>query len=210
MLNCKIIYEDRWLLVADKPSGMLTLPFSCEDKNSLLQLLEKKGNLNLFPCHRLDKETSGLVIFAKDKTTQKKIMDLFRRRKIKKKYIGVVQGWVEKKRGRIKNYLFTGLSRRLAITDYRVIWREPEYSLLEIEPLTGRKNQIRIHFKQIGHPVVGERRFAYAKDYPLTARRLLLHALELEFEHPENGKRLKLSSPLPQEIKIFWRREEVR
>ncbi|MCM8779395.1 MAG: RluA family pseudouridine synthase [Candidatus Omnitrophica bacterium] len=205
----KIVYEDRWLLVLDKPAGILTLPFSSEDKNSLLQQLNIRYRDPLFPCHRLDKETSGLVIFAKNKTTQKRIMALFRKKEIKKKYIGVVQGWVEKNEGRIKNYLFDGLKRKCAITDYRVILRNPEYSILEIEPLTGRKNQVRIHFKQMGHPIVGERRFARARDYALSAKRLLLHARELEFVHPENGKRLKITSPLPEEIKIFLGKEVV-
>jgi len=203
MQRPKIIYEDKWILVVDKPPGIITAPFSPKDNFSLLQLLNKESPCTLYPCHRLDKETSGLVIFAKDKETQKKIMDLFRKKRIKKKYIGVVHGWIDKKRGKIENFLFDGFGYKLSITHYRVMIRRPEYSVLEIEPVTGRKNQIRIHFKQIGHPILGERKYALARNYELKAKRLLLHALELEFPHPENGKILKLSSSIPEEIKVF-------
>lgn len=204
MQRYSVVYEDNWLLVVDKPSGILTVPFSSEDKLTLFDLLNRDYQIPLFPCHRLDKETSGLVIFAKDRKTQKKIMDLFRRKKIKKKYVAVVHGWMEKEKGEIRNFLFDGSEHKMAITHYKVIIRNPEYSIVEIEPVTGRRNQIRIHFKQIGHPIVGERRFAFAKDYELRAKRLLLHALELDFSHPENKKELKIISTIPEEIKNFF------
>ncbi|MCM8783733.1 MAG: RluA family pseudouridine synthase [Candidatus Omnitrophica bacterium] len=204
MQEYRKIYEDRWLLIVNKPQGILTAPFNPQDKDSLLQLLNKEYEKPLFPCHRLDKDTSGLVIFAKSKTIQKKIMGLFRSRKINKKYIGVVHGWIEKDNGTIKNYLFDGSDKKIAITNYRIILRKPEYTILEIEPFTGRKNQIRLHFKQIGHPIVGERKFVFARDYDLRTKKLLLHAVELKFPHPINGKELKLSSPIPEEIKKFF------
>lgn len=210
MLKYSKIYEDKWLLVVDKPPGILTAPFGPQDKYSLLQLLDREYRTGLFPCHRLDKDTSGLVIFAKNKITQKKIMNLFRQKMVKKKYIGVVHGWMEKNEGTIKNYLFDGASRKIAITNYRVILKKPEYSVVEINPLTGRKNQIRLHFKLLGHPIVGERKFAFARDYELKSGRLLLHAFKLNFLHPEKKEEIELSSPIPKEIKLFLDRYNIK
>jgi len=211
MPGYKKIYEDNWLLIIDKPADILTTPSPGNYEISLLDLLNSEYNpkrVGIFPCHRLDKETSELVIFAKDKQTQGQIMDLFRKREIRKKYIAIVQGWCEKNSGEIKNYLSessrSDKRKKLAITCYRAIKKEPEYSIVEVQPLTGRKNQIRLHFKGLGHPIVGERRFAFAKDYEIKSKRLCLHARQLEFIHPRTEKSLKLFSAIPSHMRNFF------
>ncbi len=208
MRGCKKIYEDNWLMVVDKPAGVLSVPLLSNSEISLLDILNKEcRNGCVYPCHRLDRATSGLVIFAKDRKTQKEIMDLFRKRQIKKEYIAVIHGWLRNDSGEVKNYLGEGISpdapRKLAITRFRVIKRNLEYSIVKVQPLTGRKNQIRIHFKQLGHPIVGERRFAFAKDYELKSRRLCLHASKLQFMHPRTKKNIRLFSPTPEDMNFF-------
>jgi len=192
-VNIPIIYEDEWLLAADKPSGLLTVPTPKNEKRTLTSIL------NLYPCHRLDRETSGLIIYAKDKSIQQKMMDEFRERKVKKTYLAFVRGKPYKDEGEIKNRI-EGLS---AVTRYKVIEKRKDFAILEVNPLTGRTNQIRIHLKQIGHPVLGETKYAFRRDFKIKAKRLMLHALEIEFRHPVTGKLLRLESELPKDFKDF-------
>lgn len=192
-MNIPIIYEDEWLLAADKPSGLLTVPTPKNEKRTLTSIL------NLYPCHRLDRETSGLIIYAKDKSIQQKMMDEFRERKVKKTYLAFVRGKPYKDEGEIKNRI-EGLS---AVTRYKVIEKRKDFAILEVNPLTGRTNQIRIHLKQIGHPVLGETKYAFRRDFKIKAKRLMLHALEIEFRHPVTGKLLRLESELPKDFKDF-------
>jgi 23S rRNA pseudouridine1911/1915/1917 synthase len=128
---------------------------------------------------------------------QKKIMDEFRQRQVKKSYIVFVQGQVSKEEGEIKIPI-EGLS---ATTKYQVIQRKKDFTVVEVSPLTGRTNQIRIHFKRINHPVLGETRFAFRRDFKIKARRLCLHASALEFIHPVTKKTIRLNSDLPQDLK---------
>jgi RluA family pseudouridine synthase len=188
-----IIYEDEWLLVADKPSGLLTVPTPKNEKRTLSSIL------NLYPCHRLDRETSGLIIYAKSKGIQQKIMDEFRQRRVKKIYAAFVSGIPYKNQGEIKNRI-EGLN---ALTRYKVIAKRKDFAIVEVNPLTGRTNQIRIHFKQLGHPVLGESKYAFRRDFKVKAKRLMLHAAELEFTHPVTGKLLKLKSALPEDFQNF-------
>jgi len=192
-VSIPIVYEDDWILVVDKPSGLLTIPTPKNETRTLTSVL------GFHPCHRLDRETSGLIIYAKGKSTQKKMMELFKQRKVKKTYIAFVQGLIGNGQGEIKNTI-EGMS---AITKYRIIQRRKDFSIVEVHPLTGRTNQIRIHFKQIGHPIVGESRYAFRKDFALRSKRLCLHAKELEFAHPCTGKVINLIADLPQELKDF-------
>jgi len=203
-VNIPIAYEDNWLLVADKPSGLLVMPTPKREKRTLNDILnkdleERKITYRLHPCHRLDRETSGLIIYAKGKSVQKKMMDVFKERKVKKTYIAFVQGAMPAERGQIQLPL-EGLS---ALTSYRVLEKRKDFSVLEVTPLTGRTNQIRIHLKYMAHPVVGETKYAFRKDFLLRAKRLCLHAQKLEFIHPKTGKLLKLTADLPNGLKGF-------
>jgi len=193
-----IIYEDEWLLVADKPSGLLTVPTPKNEKRTLTSIL------NLYPCHRLDRDTSGLIIYAKSKGIQQKMMDEFRQRKVKKVYIAFVRGTPYKNQGEIKNRI-EGLA---ALTRYKVIAKRKDFAIVEVNPLTGRTNQIRIHFKQLGHPILGEAKYAFRRDFKIKAKRLMLHAAGLEFKHPVTGKQLCLRLDLPDDLKEFLESHE--
>jgi RluA family pseudouridine synthase len=201
-MGIPIVSEDDWLLVVNKPSGLLVIPTPKKEKRTLTSILNedliKKGiPYRLHPCHRLDRETSGLIIYAKGKSIQKKIMDEFKYKKIKKTYIAFVQGILSQNEGKIQIPI-EGLS---AITKYKVIQRKNDFSVLEVIPLTGRTNQIRIHLKQIGYPILGERKYAFRKDFKIKAKRLCLHAKKLEFLHPITKKVLMLNADLPADMK---------
>jgi len=203
-VNIPIIYEDNWLLAVNKPSGLLTIPTPKKEERTLTSILNEDSkqrglSYRLHPCHRLDRETSGLILYAKGKSIQKKMMEHFLHKKIKKTYIAFVQGALFKNQGEIKKNI-EGLS---AITKYRVIQRRKDFTLVEVMPLTGRTNQIRIHFKEIEHPVVGETKYAFRRDFKLKAKRLCLHAKRLEFAHPKTGKLLELTAGLPNDLKEF-------
>jgi RluA family pseudouridine synthase len=203
-MDIPVAYEDDWILVANKPAGLLTIPTPKNETRTLTnilnsQLQEKGVQYHLHPCHRLDRETSGLIIYAKGKSIQKKIMDIFKMRKVSKKYLAFVQGALEPAEGTIR----IPIEGRSAVTEYQVSLRKKDFSVVKIFPLTGRKNQIRIHFKAIGHPLVGETRFAFRKDYALKAKRLCLHAESLAFKHPVSAKELKLFAPLAQDLEYF-------
>lgn len=199
-----VIYEDENLLALDKPAGLLTIPAPGKAGRSLQEILDaavKEAGLpyRLHPCHRLDEETSGVVLFAKGKSRQKRMMELFRHRDMEKVYIAYVQGCPRKKEGSFTRSL-EGLAAR---TDYRVLEQKELFAVVETRPLTGRKNQIRLHFKAAGHPLVGETRFAFRRDSTLRARRLMLHAVELSFVDPWTGEARTLRAPLPADMLKF-------
>jgi RluA family pseudouridine synthase len=203
-MSIPVVYEDSWLLVVNKPSGLLTIPAPKNERRTLTGILnedfKKNGNLyRLHSCHRLDRETSGLVIYAKGKAVQKKMMELFKRKEIKKTYVAFVHGNLTKGQGEIKS----ALEGRSAFTGYKVLERRKDFNIVQVEPLTGRKNQIRIHFKGIGHPLVGETKFAFRRDFPLRAKRLCLHAQTLEFRHPVTGENIHIEAGLPSDLKTF-------
>ena len=205
-----IIYEDERLIVVDKPSGMLVIPTPKKEKYTLTDVLNRELDSrgvepNAYPCHRLDRETSGLIIYSKGKAAQKSMMEEFKSRLVKKTYIAFVQGTPRKLAETIRARIYNRNKNRNedAVTKYRVLERRKDFSVLEVEPLTGRTNQIRIHLKGIGHPIVGESVYAFRKDYALRFKRVALHASAIEFPHPVTGKVLKFTSPLPEDMKNF-------
>jgi 23S rRNA-/tRNA-specific pseudouridylate synthase len=133
------------------------------------------------------------------------MMDEFRRRRVKKSYVAFVHGRLKRARDTIKSLLYNRNKRRRepAITRYRVIAAARDFSVLEVEPVTGRTNQIRRHLCDIGHPLVGERVFAFAKDFELKFRRAALHAAALEFVHPVTNERVRLSARIPPDMADF-------
>jgi len=203
-VNIPVIYEDEWLLVLNKPSGLLTIATWRNERRTLSSILnadarEKGLAYRLHPCHRLDRETSGLIIYAKGKSIQKKMMWLFKERKIKKAYIAFVQGVLPKEQGEIRDRI-EGLS---ALTRYRTVEKRKDFSVVEVQPFTGRTNQIRIHFKNQGCPILGDTKYAFRRDFKLKAKRLLLHAKSAEFIHPVDGRHISLTVDLPVEMKEF-------
>jgi len=202
--NIPVVYEDNWLFIVDKPSGLLSIPTPRNEHFTLSSILNdelKNKNISyrLHPCHRLDRETSGLMIYAKGKSIQKKMMELFKARRIKKTYLAFVQGALPKSHSAI-NYPLEG---KAALTKYRVVDKRKEFSVVEVLPLTGRTNQIRIHFKQMGHPLMGETKYAFRRDFKIKAKRLCLHAKRLEFIHPITKETVHLDAELPKDLEEF-------
>ncbi len=203
-MNIPIVYEDDWLLVVNKPAGLLSVPTPKKESRTLTSILnqdavERELKYRLHPCHRLDRETSGLIIYAKGKSIEKKITDYFRDRLVHKKYIAFVHGKLAHLEGQI-SYVIEGKN---ALTKYKVIQEKSNYSVVEVIPVTGRTNQIRIHFKDIQHPLVGEDKFVFRKDFVLRFKRVCLEAKELQFRHPVTGKDLKISIDLAKDLKDF-------
>lgn len=205
-MDIPVIYEDKWLLVAQKPAGLLTIPAANRRRRTLTGILNealknRDIRYRLHPCHRLDKETSGLIIFAKGKSVQKKMMQEFKQRKVSKTYVAFVHGRLVKNKGLIRS----PVDGKSALTRFELLRRLKYFSIVRIQPLTGRKNQIRLHFRQIGHPVVGEDRFVFRRDFKMKANRLCLHAQGLDFLHPVTKLAVCLKAELPEYFKKLTR-----
>jgi 23S rRNA pseudouridine1911/1915/1917 synthase len=211
-----LLYEDGAVMIFDKPSGLLVIPTDQKEPNTLDNIVNHQYALNkdfghLHPCHRLDRETSGVIMFAKGKRYQQTMMEVFRRREISKKYIAFVHGHLKRPVGEMKSYIkdldeqkFRRHSKPvLAITKYKVLNLRKLFSVVEVEPVTGRTNQIRIHFKDLGHPLVGERKYAFARDYDIKFRRVALHASALGFKSPITQKFINVSTKLPEDMEVF-------
>jgi 23S rRNA pseudouridine1911/1915/1917 synthase len=202
--NIPVLYEDDWIVIVDKPPGLLTIPAPQKQSRNLTAILnedlQKQGVVyRLHPCHRLDKETSGLIMYAKGKSAQDDLMQLFKDHKITKTYTAFVQGVIEQDKGVINK----SIEGKPASTQFKVLQRRRGFSVVELSPETGRSNQIRIHFKAIGHPLVGESKFAFRKDFALRAKRVCLHAKYLEFKHPKTGKIVAVKSFLARDMQKF-------
>lgn len=201
-----IIYEDDYFLVVDKPSGMLTVATE-EDKdsnNNLYSVLskyvkKKNSNSKIFVVHRLDKDTSGVLLFAKSEKLQYLLQDDWNNIATRI-YYSVVYGNT-KEEGTIKSYLkedsnlvtYSTDTGKLAITCYKKIQSNKDYSLLEILIKTGRRNQIRVQLKEIGHPIVGDSKYGH-KDK--NHKRMMLHAAKLTIINPLNKKKMVFESKL--------------
>ncbi len=206
----KIIYEDDAIIVVDKPSGMLTIPSPKGETNTLTDLLNRDLDkrhieVNAYPCHRLDKETSGIVLYAKGKAMQQAMMEEFRLKHVKKLYRAFAHGRIKKDFDTITQPIYNRNKSRLesAVTKYTVLERRKDYTVVDAEPVTGRTNQIRIHFKMIGHPLVGESVFVFRKDFKLKFKRVALHARSIVFTHPVTKEKITFESPLPNDMERF-------
>ena len=211
----KIVYEDEQIIVVDKPSGMLVIPTPHKETNTLTDLLnhelDARGvKINAHPCHRLDRETSGLILYAKGKAAQAAMMDEFKARAVKKAYVAFVHGRVKEKFGTIDRDIYNKSKHRKekAETKYTVMEKREDFTVLEAVPLTGRTNQIRIHLTSIGHPLLGESVYAFRKDFELKFKRAALHATYLRFTHPVTKEVLEFKSPLPEDMENFLRTVE--
>lgn len=203
-MNIPIVFEDDCLLVVDKPAGLLSVPTPKNESRTLSSILnqdaEDRGlKYRLYPCHRLDRETSGLLIYAKSRDMEAKMTEAFRNRLVSKKYIAFVHGRLPQPQGTISS----SIEGKSALTRYKVLQEKNNYSVVEVSPVTGRTNQVRIHFKHIQHPLVGEDKFAFRKDFSLRAKRVCLHATYLEFKHPGTAKVMAIKLPLAQDMQKF-------
>jgi 23S rRNA pseudouridine1911/1915/1917 synthase len=203
-VNIPILYEDQWLLIVDKPAGLLTVPTPQGERRTLTSILnddavQRREGYRLYPCHRLDRETSGVIIYAKGAQARDKMADAFRKRAVEKEYTAFAHGRVFPGEGTVR----VPIDGEQALTAYRVVDAGDAFSVVDIQPRTGRTNQIRIHFKHIGHPLVGESRFAFRKDFALKAKRAFLHARSVSFSHPCTGEVLNVSADLPADMRQF-------
>jgi 23S rRNA pseudouridine1911/1915/1917 synthase len=205
-----IFYEDEYILIINKPSGLLVVPTPKGETNTLTDLLNqelgRRGvTANACPCHRIDRETSGLVIYAKGKSIQEAMMEQFKKHLVKKTYIAFVHGNVRKNSDTLQGNVYNQKKRKteLMITKFRVIERRKDLTIVEVQPITGRTNQIRIHFRSLGHPLVGESVYAFRKDFKLKFKRVALHAKALEFKHPVTGKTINFNLSLAEDMANF-------
>jgi RluA family pseudouridine synthase len=198
-----ILFQDEQLLVAHKPAGLLTV---AGDGPSLETRLAEQG-IPAEAVHRLDRDVSGCVLCARTKEMRAKLEDLFRERALAKTYWALALGTLEPAVGAWKYPLLEerGQARVSArglpsLTRYKTLARFPLATELEIDLVTGRYNQIRVHAAHAGHPLAGERKYARGKEDPLRAPRLALHAWRLAFRHPSDGAELRIEAPLPEEL----------
>lgn len=203
----EIVFEDDYLIGVNKRSGLLVLPTPRNEKLTLSNLVNeylKTKHEEGFACHRVDRDTSGLVLYAKDKISQQNIMGQFRLRRVKKRYLAIVQDRVKKSKGILKGYIKPkSKPPKFAVTKFKALQRSKKFSILEVEPVTGRSNQIRIHLFSIKHPIVGERKYAVAKHWPLKFKRLCLHAYFLQFRHPRSNDLVTLKIDIPKDMDDF-------
>lgn len=237
-----VVYEDDDLAVVNKPAGMMVHAGAGATDgernrgtlvNALLHhlgtLSSVSGEMRPGIVHRLDKETSGLIVIAKNDVAHRKLAAEFAGRRVKKTYFALVQGWIPKDRGTIADPISRDRVRRTRMTTRRSGGREAvthyevqrrmesaygKFTLLRIRIETGRTHQIRVHLSSIGHPVVGDtvygaaRRIVAKSGPALTLDRNFLHAAEIEFDHPRTGKHLSFASSLPGNLQSFLERLE--
>lgn len=213
-----VLYEDESCIVFDKPAGVLVIPAPGETKQTLVDIANRQcapaQGWKLHPCHRLDRETSGVIIFAKGKGQQQAMMELFHKKAVSKKYIAFVQGRLHQRQGELRSSIRDldqvkfrrNAAAKPSVTRYKVVEERKSFSVVEVIPVTGRTNQIRIQFAEIGNPLVGERKYARGKDYKLRFRRVALHAHTLGWEHPVSHKKINVVSQLPKDMEEFLER----
>jgi RluA family pseudouridine synthase len=187
LLENSILYDDKDVIAVNKPEGLASISESDTSVETLHSILEKKLALKLFIVHRLDKEVSGVILFAKNAKTHKSLNQQFADRAVKKYYIALVHGTVNVDSGVINKPIREFGSGRMGIdeakgkqssTKFKVLKRYKKFTLLELNPSTGRRHQIRVHLYVIGHPVVGDIRYGDKKEQEAFPR-LMLHAKEI-------------------------------
>jgi tRNA pseudouridine32 synthase/23S rRNA pseudouridine746 synthase/23S rRNA pseudouridine1911/1915/1917 synthase len=208
-----VLYEDQDIIVVDKPPGLLTVGAGTDESRQtrtacfvLTDYVRKRcarSRKRVFVVHRLDRETSGVLIFAKSPEAKLRLQE--RWKATKKKYLAAVHGRCEKMSETITSFLAENKAYfvystpdpargKLAETAYRVVKQTRHFALLEVDLLTGRKNQIRVHLAGIGHPVVGDRKYGRRDD---SFAHLALHARSISFPHPFSGKELTFTAKVP-------------
>jgi 23S rRNA pseudouridine1911/1915/1917 synthase len=212
-----IVYEDHDLIVIEKAAGLLTIATDKEKRITAFSMLSnhvKKQNKDnkIFIVHRLDRETSGLMLFAKSEEIKHHLQKTWNDTVIERTYVAVVEGMVKEPEGVITSYLYEDNifkmhssqdpgSGQKAVTHYSVQKTKKQYSMLKVNLETGRKNQIRIHMQDIGHSIIGDRKYGAS---PSPIKRLGLHAQQLSFIHPSSGKKMNFESNIPKSfLRLF-------
>ncbi len=208
-----ILFEDDHIIVVNKPSGLLTIATVKEKEKTLYHivreyLVSKDKNARVFIVHRLDKDTSGVVVLAKDEKTKNKLQENWNEYVSLREYVAVVHGRLNKESDRIVQklketktnlvYVSRDNDGKEAITNYKVIKENDDYSMVSITLETGRKNQIRVAFNTLHHPIVGDKKYSTIKD---NESRLFLHANRLKMYYPEIRKDILFETSTPNEFK---------
>lgn len=214
----KIIYEDSELIVIDKPPGLLSIASDNEKFNTAYRQLTDYIRISnpddrIFIVHRLDRDTSGVMLFAKNEEVKHLLQDRWKELVIDRAYVAVVEGRVVKDEDTIRSWLLETKTKLMysshtpgdgleAITHYKVLQANAKYSLLEIRLETGRKNQIRVHMKDIGHSIIGDKKYG-ATTHPIG--RLGLHAHILAFNHPVTGELMRFETEVPKKFSRLFK-----
>ena len=216
----EIIYQDEVIVIVNKPTGLLVhrSPIAADASEFAIQVLRDQIGQKVFPVHRLDRKTSGLLVFALNEEVNKLMQVAFMNREKKKKYLAIVRGFVAEN-GTI-DYALTNEAGKVqdALTHYRLLqhfeieipngkFTSARYSLVEVEPETGRMHQIRKHFAHIFHPIIGDRPHGCNKQNKLFLEKwgmnsMLLHASELTFKHPLTNQEMTFKAPLPADFNL--------
>lgn len=196
VLKLLSLFEDEFLLICNKPAGLV-----CEPKNFPAKLV-----------HRLDKETSGVLILAKKESVRHQMIELFAKRLVLKEYVALVDGNVLKKEGRIESRLSkrhgyegqtifaSGAKGEEAITEWMCLGNGEKAALLLCKPITGRTHQLRVHLKEMGHPILGDTQYSKRFSCSIPISRHLLHALRISFPHPVSGIQITSQASLPEDF----------
>lgn len=206
----RIVFEDDRIIVVEKPAGLLTMATDTERSKTVYAALRsyltnKKRPEQLFIVHRLDREASGLLVFAKTVEAKTRLQDQFKDHSAGRRYIAVVEGRVMEDDFTIRSYLAENAAYRvystrnkkigkLAVTHGHVLKRNSKTTLLELRLETGRKHQIRVHLAERGHPIVGDKSYG-SRSNPI--RRLALHGAHLDFKHPSTGQSMRFEARPP-------------
>lgn len=211
-----LLHEDDDVLVVLKSHGLLTVATERERETTaqayLNAYLKQKGEERVHVVHRLDRETSGVLVFAKTFEAREALKEQFAAHSTERIYVAIIEGKLDPPRGTFRSHLLERRDLRmksvgahpdakLAVTHYRTMQSNARYSMLEVRLETGRKNQIRVHLSEVGHPVIGDT-FYGAKSNPIN--RLGLHAKLLGFTHPSTGERLSFTAPIPTSFRALF------
>lgn len=201
------LYEDEHLLVVDKPAGIASVPSPGVRGASLAEQVARVRP-GARPAHRLDLETSGAILFARSERVLEALIELFRERRVEKRYLALVRGTPRPPEGEVRLPIARADKRAVvaargqpALTRYRVLRQLGAASLVEARPETGRYNQVRLHLAAIGHPLLGDRKYGLGRGDPVRLRRTALHAAGLRLPHPvQRGRVVEVESPLAADL----------
>lgn len=212
----RIIFEDEYLVVIDKGYGLLSMATKNEKTETAYRIISDYVKTNdpeghIFIVHRLDRDTSGVMLFAKRQRIQEVLQRNWNEAVIERKYMAVVEGALSPEEGEVKSYLKENAAMQvystknpeegqLAITRYKTVAGNGRFSLVEVQLETGRKNQIRVHMHDMGHPIIGDRKYG-SNCNPIG--RVALHAASLRFKHPITGQTLHFESNLPEKFEYI-------
>lgn len=213
-IDIDVVYEDEYVTVVNKPPSMPAHPSLGHKDDTVANALAYRYRAAPYvfrPVNRLDRDTSGLMLIARDKISAGKLYSSMRRGEIKKSYVAALEGEIYPASGRIETYMCreddsivkrmvcdeSAPGAKLAVTEYRTLFCNGNFSVVKAAPVTGRTHQLRVHFASTGHPIVGDTMYGVASDF---ISRQMLHASNLSFPHPKTGERVSLTAEFPRDF----------